>query len=324
MDERWLTVDDICKYLNLSNETIYKWIEQRDMPGHRVGRRWMFKQNEVDEWVRSGGAADNTIKDEHLESAVYDTAINVIGGLRDCSVIFNAMGSHFSESDSLKELVHQRNEFNLRTEESRKKIEREVRKAFLQFQNEDHQELIQGILSERVPLQDKALVLVWQFALNNRLFREITTQVFVKIYYSGRACISKDDVTAYLKEFLRRNESLQIDWSETTINTLSTKYLNFMSKLGFLSTGRIKSFKQVRPSSEAQVLFLYFAKLFSPSVSNILANELLPISFIPSEDIQDRFKKLSLKGFFNMNFNGIALNIELIHSYKGVCDVLYN
>ena len=58
MDERWLTVDDICKYLNVSNETVYKWIEQRGMPGHRVGRRWMFKQDEVDEWVRSGGAAD--------------------------------------------------------------------------------------------------------------------------------------------------------------------------------------------------------------------------------------------------------------------------
>ena len=47
MDERWLTVDDICKYLNVSNETVYKWIEQRAMPGHRVGRRWMFKQDEV-------------------------------------------------------------------------------------------------------------------------------------------------------------------------------------------------------------------------------------------------------------------------------------
>lgn len=34
------------------------------MPGHRVGRRWMFKQNEVDEWVRSGGAADKPEKDE--------------------------------------------------------------------------------------------------------------------------------------------------------------------------------------------------------------------------------------------------------------------
>ena len=61
MEERWLTVDDICNYLNVSNETVYKWIEQRAMPGHRVGRRRMFKQDEVDEWVRSGGAADPTL-----------------------------------------------------------------------------------------------------------------------------------------------------------------------------------------------------------------------------------------------------------------------
>ncbi len=53
MDERCLTVDDICKYLNVSNETVYKWIEQRAMPGHRVGRRWMFKQDDVDAWVCS-------------------------------------------------------------------------------------------------------------------------------------------------------------------------------------------------------------------------------------------------------------------------------
>jgi excisionase family DNA binding protein len=63
MVEKWLTVDDICEYLNVSNETIYKWIEQRKMPAHRVGRRWMFKVQEVDAWVRSGGAADTPIKD---------------------------------------------------------------------------------------------------------------------------------------------------------------------------------------------------------------------------------------------------------------------
>lgn len=56
------TVDDICKYLNVSNETAYKWIEQRAMPGHRVGRRWVFKQDEGDEWGRSGGAADKADK----------------------------------------------------------------------------------------------------------------------------------------------------------------------------------------------------------------------------------------------------------------------
>ena len=56
MDERWLTVDEICNYMSVSNETVYKWIEQRGMPGHRIGRRWMFKKEEVDEWVRSGAA----------------------------------------------------------------------------------------------------------------------------------------------------------------------------------------------------------------------------------------------------------------------------
>ncbi|MGZ4042325.1 MAG: BrxA family protein, partial [Bacteroidia bacterium] len=42
------------------------------------------------------------------------------------------------------------------------------------------------------------------------------------------------------------------------------------------------------------------------------------------DDIRDRLKRLSLKGFFNMDFNGVALNIELTHSYKEICDVLYN
>jgi len=257
------------------------------------------------------------------EYEVYDTAINVIGGLRDCSVIFRAFDAHFSQTDSYKELMNQRNEFNLRTEKSRTRIEREVSKEFLHFKNEEHQSLIQGIFSERVPLRDKELALLWQFALNNRLFREITSRVFVKTYYSGRASISKDDIIAYLKEFLRQNESIPISWSENTINTLSTKYLNLMSKLGLLSPGRIKSFNHIRPSSEAQVLFLYFAKLFSTGPVNILTNELLPICFIPLEDIQDRLKKLSLKGFFNMNFNGVALNIELTHSYERICDELY-
>lgn len=258
------------------------------------------------------------------ELGVYDTAINVIGGLRDCSVIFKAIDSHFSQSDSLKKLVNQRNEFNLRTEKSRSRIELAVRKTFLQFANQDHQDLIYGAFQDDVPLQDKALLLVWQLALNNRLFREITVNVFVKTYYSGRASISKDDITGYLKEFLSQNSALQISWSQNTINTLSTKYLNLMSKLNFLSSGRIKSFRHIRPSSETQVLFLYFAKLFAPAMGNILTNELLPLSFIPSEDIKERLKKLSIKGLFDMNYNGVALNIQLTHSYKGICDALYN
>lgn len=55
--DRWLSVDDIAAYLGVKRDTIYDWIERRNMPAHKVGRLWKFKKNEVDEWVRSGGAS---------------------------------------------------------------------------------------------------------------------------------------------------------------------------------------------------------------------------------------------------------------------------
>jgi hypothetical protein len=34
VEEKWFTVDEICNYLNVSNETIYKWIDQIGLPAH--------------------------------------------------------------------------------------------------------------------------------------------------------------------------------------------------------------------------------------------------------------------------------------------------
>ena len=96
-----------------------------------------------------------------------------------------------------------------------------------------------------------------------------------------------------------------------------------MTKLNFLEGARTKSFRHITLSAESLVLFLYFAKLYNPKNNNILTNNMLPLSFLTVDEIRQRLKKLSLKGFFNMNFNGVDLNIELIHSYKGSCDVLY-
>lgn len=58
MEDRWLSVDEICRYLGISNDTVYRWIERQGMPAHRMGRLWKFKKDEVDGWVKDGGAAD--------------------------------------------------------------------------------------------------------------------------------------------------------------------------------------------------------------------------------------------------------------------------
>lgn len=59
MSDRWLSVEEIAEYLGVSKDTVYAWISKRNMPAHRIGRLWKFKTEEVDEWVRSGGAAEN-------------------------------------------------------------------------------------------------------------------------------------------------------------------------------------------------------------------------------------------------------------------------
>lgn len=61
MLDRWLSVEEIAEYLGVSKDTIYAWINKRNMPAHRIGRFWKFKTDEVDVWVRSGGAADMAV-----------------------------------------------------------------------------------------------------------------------------------------------------------------------------------------------------------------------------------------------------------------------
>jgi excisionase family DNA binding protein len=58
MEDRWLSVDEIGAYLGVKRDTVYKWIGEKAMPAHRIGRLWKFKIVEVDEWVRRSGARE--------------------------------------------------------------------------------------------------------------------------------------------------------------------------------------------------------------------------------------------------------------------------
>jgi excisionase family DNA binding protein len=56
--DRWLSVDEIAGYLGVKRDTIYKWIERKNMPAHKVGSLWKFRKEEIDNWVCDGKAAE--------------------------------------------------------------------------------------------------------------------------------------------------------------------------------------------------------------------------------------------------------------------------
>jgi len=57
-EDRWLSVNEIAEYLGIQRETVYTWIAKKKMPGHKVGRLWKFRCDEIDQWVRSGSAGE--------------------------------------------------------------------------------------------------------------------------------------------------------------------------------------------------------------------------------------------------------------------------
>jgi excisionase family DNA binding protein len=72
MEDRWLSVDQIADHLGIKRDTVYKWVDERQMPGHKIGRLWKFNKQEVDEWVKSGGVREKlksrTIKQKRVDN----------------------------------------------------------------------------------------------------------------------------------------------------------------------------------------------------------------------------------------------------------------
>ena len=63
--EKWSTLKEVQEYLGVGRDTILQWIAKRNMPAYKVGRLWKFKLSEVDDWIRSGGAADDNSSTEN-------------------------------------------------------------------------------------------------------------------------------------------------------------------------------------------------------------------------------------------------------------------
>lgn len=62
MEDRWLSVDEIADYLGIKRDTVYKWIAEKSMPAHKIGRLWKFRKDEIDGWVRDGKAGESSVQ----------------------------------------------------------------------------------------------------------------------------------------------------------------------------------------------------------------------------------------------------------------------
>jgi len=49
-----MTMDELAEYLKISKSTLYKLAQDDKLPGTKIGKRWRFHKDAVDEWVKHG------------------------------------------------------------------------------------------------------------------------------------------------------------------------------------------------------------------------------------------------------------------------------
>ncbi len=54
-----LTLEEIAKYLKVSERTVTDWVAKGEIPGGKLGNSWRFKQGDIDNWVNKKLNADN-------------------------------------------------------------------------------------------------------------------------------------------------------------------------------------------------------------------------------------------------------------------------
>ena len=51
MEDDILTIEEVAKYLRVSERTVYDWAQKGEIPSGKIGTVWRFKKTEIEKWV---------------------------------------------------------------------------------------------------------------------------------------------------------------------------------------------------------------------------------------------------------------------------------
>ena len=51
MTDDILTIEEVAKYLRVSERTVYDWAQKGEIPSGKIGTVWRFKKSEIEKWV---------------------------------------------------------------------------------------------------------------------------------------------------------------------------------------------------------------------------------------------------------------------------------
>lgn len=68
MADEILTIEEVAKYLRVSDRTVYDWAQKGEIPAGKIGTVWRFKKSEIENWVNARLSPDlNKTRDADIQ-----------------------------------------------------------------------------------------------------------------------------------------------------------------------------------------------------------------------------------------------------------------
>ena len=253
----------------------------------------------------------------------YNSDINIIGGIPDFSLIEVAL-AEFAKGKGrvdLKELLVTNNAFDFRTESTRKRFLAAVERTILVFASERHRQLMVALFNAPGLESLKLWAIFLQLLAGNNLFRLLTKEVYLKVYFSGRTTIAGDEVFAWLKD--RQVHSPQFkNFSDSTLEKIGSKYLTILKKLGMIEGKVKKQLLNIRLSEDELIFFAYVILSMDDSSTDILKSPYREFLFLERENLIRALKNISFMPFIDIASTGEALTVQLKLSPQELVDAI--
>lgn len=91
-----LTIEEVAKYLRVSERTVYDWAQKGEIPAGKIGTVWRFKKSEIEKWVNER-LSSNIKKEESNPEVIVKNILSP-----DRIVFIN----HTTKRDALVELAN--------------------------------------------------------------------------------------------------------------------------------------------------------------------------------------------------------------------------
>jgi len=75
--QTYLTIEELADYLKLAQQTIRRWVLNREIPYHKIKKVIRFRVSEIEKWINEGGYTMPRERQADIEGDLFEDIISL-------------------------------------------------------------------------------------------------------------------------------------------------------------------------------------------------------------------------------------------------------